>query len=82
MAGGAEQILHVRERGFARGTSGETKAWLNNGVLSAAKHATAGLTLGHSFILPRLHQRLDALAELLHTDQEVVEGQHDALGGG
>src|SRR4029453_16598671 len=39
--------------------------------------------LGHrlQLLAAALHQRLDALAELLHADQEIVEGQHDALGG-
>lgn len=32
----------------------------------------------HGEIAPALHQRLDALAELLDADHEVVEGQHDA----
>src|SRR5580704_4450225 len=43
-----------------------------------------GVVLRHLLELrrPALHQRLDALAELLHADQEVVEGEHDALGGG
>src|SRR5882757_5296053 len=43
-----------------------------------------GVFLRHLLELgrPALHQRLDALAELLHADQEVVEGEHDALGGG